>query len=146
MRKSYLLAIFVTMQACILLMGTIAAFAGDDLNRLSLGYGSLTPSRIEDPKAQQFGQLTAKYRLGSSDFFKPYVGTGLAYSYQPDVNTGTTPKIRTGLAGQAGFSILLDEKSSLNLDYKFLDIGSDSARKNSSSPPQSIGVGLEIKF
>jgi outer membrane protein W len=138
------LAIFATMLVCIPLAGTTAAFAGDE-NRFSLGYGSLTPSRTEDPKAQQFGQLTAKYRLGSSDIFKPYVGTGLAYSYQPDINPGTTTKIKTGVAGQAGFSVLLDEKSSLNFDYKFLELGS-GARSTGSSPPQSVGVGLEIKF
>jgi outer membrane protein W len=134
------------MQVCILLMGIMNAFAGDAQERFSLDYGSLTPARTNDPKAQQFGQLTAKYNLGASEYFKPYVGTGLAYSYQPDVNPGTSTKIKTGVAGQAGFKVLLDEKSSLNFDYKFLEMGSDSARGNSSSTPQSVGMGLEIKF
>ena len=135
----------MTMQFGIQLAGTTAAYAGGNQNRFSLGYDSLTPFRTEDPKAQQFGQLTAKYRLGSSDIFKPYVGTGLAYSYQPNLNPGTTSKFRTGLAGQAGFSVILDKRSSLNFDYKFLELGSDT-RGSGSSPPQSVGVGLEIKF
>ena len=145
MLKRLLLNIFVTMLTWIPLMGITGTFAGDDLSRLSFGYGSPTPSRI-DTRTQQFGHLTAKYRLGSTEYFKPYVGTGLAYSYQPDLNPGTTTKLRTGVAGQAGFSYLLGEKSTLNLDYKFLDLASDTVRGNSSSNPQSVGLGLEIKF
>lgn len=122
------------------------ALSADTSNRFSLDYGNLTPSRADIPKATQFGQLTAKYRLGSSEIFKPYLGTGLAYSYQPDTTTGVTPKIRTGVAGQAGFSFLLSEKSSLNLDYRFLELTPDTTRGSTSTHPQSIGMGFEIKF
>lgn len=145
MSKRLLLAIFETILACIPLVVTPCAVAEDEQGRFSLDYGNLTPSRTS-PKAQQFGQLTAKYRLGSAINFKPYVGTGLAYSYKTDINPGATTKIRTGVAGQAGFSVLLDKKSSLNFDYKFFDLAPDIERGNSSSTPQSVGVGLEIKF
>jgi outer membrane protein W len=134
------------MQVCILLMGIPNAFAENAQEHFSLDYGNLTPTRTNDPKAEQFGQFTAKYNLGTFEIFKPYVGTGLAYSYLPDNNPGASTKVKTGVGGQAGFKVLLDEKSSLNFDYRFLDIGSDSVRGNSSSTPQSVGVGLEIKF
>jgi len=129
-----------------MLRGRTNAFAENAQEHFSLDFGSLTPTRANDSKAQQFGQLTAKYNLGTSEIFKPYVGTGLAYSYQPDNNPGTSAKIKTGVGGQAGFRVLLDEKSSLNFDYRFLEMGSNSARGNSSSTPQSVGVGVEIKF
>ncbi len=146
MQNYFLCALSLAMQISTLLMGISNAFAGNAQEHLSLDYGSLTPTRTPDSKAQQFGQLTAKYNLGTSETFKPYVGTGLAYSYQPDNNPGESARFKTGVGGQAGFKVLLDENSSLKFDYRFLEIGSNSARGNSSSTPQSVGVGVEIKF
>ncbi|NVN91278.1 MAG: outer membrane beta-barrel protein [Desulfuromonadales bacterium] len=146
MRKRYVLTILVAALLCNALVSATAAVAEDELGHISLGFGSLTPSRTENPRVQQFGLLTATYRLGSTENFRPYLGTGLAYTVQPDVNPGTALRVRTGVAAQAGFNYLLGEKSSLNLDYKYLELSPDSVRGSGSSPPHSVGVGLEIKF
>ncbi|OGR30296.1 MAG: hypothetical protein A2X79_07610 [Desulfuromonadaceae bacterium GWB2_53_15] len=139
--KSKLVAII----ACILLAESSLSYAGEDNNRISLDYGRLTPAPA-DPKAPEPGGVTAKYGFSIAKDFKPYVGTGLAYSIQPQDKPGDPRKIRAGVAGQAGFSYLLGGNSSLNIDYKYFNIAPDATRGDSKSAPQSIGVGIEIKF
>lgn len=113
------------------------------IDRLSLGYGSVT-QKTDDPKAPPPSLLTAKYGFKSLKGFSPYLGTGLAYTLQSAVKPGEKAKITTGIAGQAGFTYLLDEHSSLNIDYNYLHLSPD--QKNNDNPPQSIGVGVKIKF
>lgn len=141
--------ILITMVAVLLLCWQLAepgvVHAGDEDKRVSLGYGSLTPLRA-DPKSQQFGALTARYRLGSTGNLRPYLGTGLAYSYQPAPDPASPAKIKAGVAGQAGFSYLLGEKASLDFDYKLLEMAPDSTRSSGSKSPQSFGVGVKVQF
>lgn len=133
----------VAIIACALL--ALSSFSHAEDGRFSLGYGSLTPAPA-DPKVPEPGGVTAKYGFSIAKDFKPYVGTGLAYSFQPQEKSGDPRNIKAGVAGQAGFSYLLDENSSLNIDYKYFNIAPEATRGDSKTAPQSIGVGLEIKF
>lgn len=127
----------------ILAAGQVMAHADELIDRLHLDYGSVT-SKIDDPKAPPPSLLTAKYGFKSLKGFTPYLGTGLAYTLQPSAKPGEKTKITTGIAGQAGFSYLLDENSSLNIDYNYLHLSPD--QNHGDSPPQSLGVGIKIKF
>ena len=138
------------MVVAILLGGADICGAGEAENRFSLGYGSLTQAPADakspvDARASASGLLTAKYGFGLATEFKPYLGTGLSYNIQPDVRPGDTTKIKAGLAGQAGFSYLMGTNSALKFDYKVLTVTLDSVR-DPKIPPQSIGVGVDIKF
>ena len=113
--------------------------------QFSLGGGSLTAAP-SDAKAPEPGIVTAKYGFRISKDFMPYMGTGLAYTYQPDVKTGEITKLKTGVAAQFGFSYLLGTTSTLKLDYKYLAVSPEQQRIDTGAPPQSIGIGLDIKF
>ena len=141
MNNTGIMNIIVTIITSVVLATTSISFADEDHSRFSLDYGRLTPAPV-DPKAPEPGCVTATYGFSFAKKFKPYVGTGLAYSFQPEDKHGDIKKIKTGVAGQAGFSYLLGENSSLNIDYKYLHVTPDSLQE----PPQSLGVGLEIKF
>jgi opacity protein-like surface antigen len=143
--KIFPLCIVVVILICTHLVGTCIVFAQEGLSGFSLGFNSLTADRA-DPRAEQFGQLVARYQVSSLGNFRPYLATGLGYGYQPDTKADDPLRIRTGVAGQAGFRYLLGEQSSLTFDYKFLDVGADESHDSGSSTPQSVGVGLEIKF
>jgi opacity protein-like surface antigen len=143
--RTFQLYIVVVILACTHLAGICTVSAEDGRSGFSLGFNSLTAERT-DPGAEQFGQLVARYQVSSLGNFRPYLATGLGYSYQPDIKTDDSVRVRTGVAGQAGFRYLLGEKSSLTFDYKFLDLGADESHDSGSSTPQSVGVGLEIKF
>jgi len=113
--------------------------------QFSLGAGNLTQAPA-DAKAPEPGIVTAKYGIKISKDFMPYMGTGLAYTYQPDVRSGEMTKVQTGVAAQFGFSYLFDANSSLKMDYKYLSLPTDLPRGDSKSTPQSIGIGFDIKF
>ncbi len=145
MRNGIIFTSVALLISCLLTAGAGGVLAGDERDRFSLGYGSLTPTRT-DPRDERYGLLTARYRLGSDGSFRLYLGTGLAYSYQPDANPTAPPRIRGGVGGQAGFSYLLGEKALLHLDYKLLEMAPDATRRSGTTTPQSVGVGVEIKF
>lgn len=134
----------VAMLAATFVSGAAPCRAGEVESRFSLGYGSLSQAPA-DAKAPSPGLLTAKYGFGLAREFKPYLGTGMSYSIQPEARPGDTTRIKTGLAGQAGFSYLLGGNSALKFDYKVLTVTPDTAR-DPKTPPQSIGVGVDIKF
>jgi opacity protein-like surface antigen len=134
----------IVMVASIFMVNAALCRAGEVESRFSLGYGSLTQAPA-DAKSPKSGLLTAQYGFGTAKEFKPYLGTGLSYSIQPESRPGDSTRIRAGLAGQAGFSYLLSGNSALKFDYKVLTITPDSVR-DTGTPPQSLGVGLEIKF
>jgi outer membrane protein W len=113
--------------------------------QFSVGGGSLTTAP-SDAKAPEPGVVTAKYGFKIAKDFMPYMGTGLAYTYQPDMRTGDMTRLRTGVAAQFGFSYLLGTNSTLKLDYKYLSISPEQQRGDSKTPPQSLGIGLDIKF
>ena len=119
--------------------------ADEFYHQFSLGGGSLTAAPT-DTKAPEPGSVTAKYGFKIDKYFMPYMGTGLAYTYQPDVKTGDITKLKTGVAAQFGFSYLLGINSTLKLDYKYLTVSPEQQRGDSKTPPQSLGIGLDIKF
>jgi len=113
--------------------------------QFSLGGGRLTTAP-SDTKAPEPGVVTAKYGFKIAKDFMPYMGTGLAYTYQPDTKTGDITRFKTGVAAQFGFSYLLGENSTLKLDYKYLSVSPELPRGDSRTAPQSLGIGLDIKF
>lgn len=138
----------LTIAVTLLLWGTVempSCRAADGMNRLTLGFGRLTTAG-PTPGEPQIGLLTARYRLISYGNFRPYLATGVGYSLQPDETPAGIDRLRTGVAGQAGFSYLLGEKTTFTLDYKLLDLGPEAQRGRSAGTPQSIGMGLEIHF
>ena len=122
------------------------AASGEELYRqFSLGGGSVS-SAPADPKAPAPGMVTAKYGFQISKDFLPYMGTGVSYSYQPDAKTGDTTRFKTGVAAQFGFNYLLGDNLTLKMDYKYLTVTPDQQRGDPRTPPQSLGIGLDIKF
>ena len=126
---------------------TIVAIAqAGENDSLSLGYGSLSPV-ARDAKTPSPNSLTIKYGFSLLKDIRPYVGTGVAYVLPADARLGDNPvRIKTGLAGVAGIKFDLGISSSLKIDYKYLRVNPDQSGVNNGTPPQSIGVGLEIKF
>lgn len=120
-------------------------FAEELFQQFSLGGGRLT-SAPPDAKDPEPGAVTAKYGFKISKDFLPYMGTGLAYTYQPDAKTGEITGLKTGVAAQLGFNYLFGENSTLKLDYKYLSVSPEQQRGDSKSAPQSLGIGLDIKF
>ena len=129
----------------IMLLHVPVAFADEIYRQLSLGADSLSMAP-SDAKSPEPGVVTAKYGFNIAKDFMPYMGTGLAYSYQPNSKTGDITNIKTGLAAQFGFNYLLGTNSTLKLDYKYLSVSPELPRGDSKTPPQSLGIGLDIKF
>lgn len=124
----------------------VSRSSADELYRqFSLAGGSLTTAPA-DAKAPEPGVVTAKYGFRIAKDFMPYMGTGLAYTYQPDVKTGDITRLKTGVAAQVGFNYFLGTHSILKLDYKFLSVSPEQQGGDSRTPPQSLGIGLDIKF
>jgi outer membrane protein W len=118
----------------------------DESVPISIDYGSLTPTPT-NPNWQPPSALTIKLKPQSSSDFKPYLGTGLAYSIPAqDVPHAANKEIKTGIAGSAGFSYLVGKNSSLNFDYKYLYIAPDAKLVHEGKTPQLLGIGLDLKF
>lgn len=115
------------------------------LRKISLGGESLTMAPSDD-KTPEPSVVTAKYGFRIARDLMPYVGTGLAYTYQSDMKTGDITNIKTGVAAQLGFNYLLGTNSTLKLDYKYLSLSPEQLRGDSRTTPQSLGIGLDIKF
>ena len=102
-----------------------------------------------DAKAPAPGIVTARYGFRIDKDFMPYMGTGLAYAYQPDMKTGDPTRVKTGVAAQFGFNYLLGNNLTLKMDYKYLTVTPDQQRvgdPRTTTTPQSLGIGLDIKF
>jgi opacity protein-like surface antigen len=113
--------------------------------QFSLSGDSLT-SAPPDAKVSEPRAVTAKYGFKIAKDFMPYMGTGLAYTYQPDIKTGDMTKLKTGVAAQFGFNYLLGINTTLKFDYKYLAVSTEQPRGDSRTAPQSLGIGLDIKF
>ena len=120
-------------------------YADELYRQFTLTGGKLTTAPA-DAKIPEPGAVTAKYGFLISKEFMPYMGTGLAYTYQPDTKTGDITKFKTGVAAQFGFSYLIGTNSTFKLDYKYLSLSPDQIHGDSRTPPQSLGIGLDIKF
>ena len=144
--KNITLKSTVTVLVVFLVLAKSASSYAEEVYRsFSLGHGTLTLAPA-DTRAPEPGVVTARYGFRIVKDFMPYMGTGLAYSYQPEVKPGESAKIKAGVAGQVGFRYLLGPRSSLNLDYKYLYISPELPRGDSKTPPQSLGIGLDIHF
>lgn len=131
---------------CFSILLNVPLVSAEELyKRFSLGTDNLTNAPV-DVKVPEPGAVTAKYSFTIHKDFLPYVGTGLAYSYQPDTKTGDITNIKTGIAAQLGFAYLLGNSLTLKLEYKYLSVSPDLPRGDSTSPPQSLGIGLDIRF
>lgn len=128
---------------CILLAGSTNTLADDAIARLSVGHDPFTQVP-PDPKVQSPSVLGAKYGFSGSKGFTPYLGTGIAYTLLPEVKPGDAMKLKTGVAAQAGASYRFDGGFSLSLDYKYLFMPVEIQRGE--APPQSIGIGVNIRF
>lgn len=138
------MAIIFAVIICGVLRGSGLSYAEEIYKSFTFGYGSLYPGAV-DVKAPSTCVLTAKYGFSFAKDFQPYVGSGLAYSIQPELKAGdTAQRIKTGVAGQAGFKFRLDGKSSLSLDYKYIYLEPDVIHGSSCAPPQSLGVGQDL--
>jgi len=117
-----------------------------DKGKFTLGYSTMGPP-VPDPKTPAPTALTAIYGFSVGQDFIPYLGSGVAYKLAPERSAGDAQRLKAGLAGQAGFRFKLDENSSLNLDYKYLQLDTTAPHgENGKTTPQSIGVGIEIRF
>jgi outer membrane protein W len=138
--------ISAVLSLCLVMLLHAIPGAAEDFNRgLSLEGESLTIAPV-DAKDPLPGVVTAKYGFKIARDFMPYVGTGLAYTFQPDLKTGDITKIKTGVAAQFGFNYLLGTNATLKFDYKYLSLSPEQPRGDSSTTPQSLGIGLDIKF
>ena len=127
------------------LMSASPCYADELYRQFSLAGGSLTAAPA-DAKTPEPGVVTAKYGFKIAKDFMPYMGTGLAYTYQPDARSGDITKLKTGVAAQLGFNYLLGSGLTFKLDYKYLSVSPEQQRGDSKTPPQSLGIGLDIKF
>jgi len=131
---------------CLIILLNFSLVSGEELyKRFSLSTDKLTNAPV-DANVSEPGVITAKYGFSIDRDFLPYVGTGLAYSYIPDTKSGDITNIKTGIAAQLGFAYLLGKSLTLKLEYKYLSILPDLPRGDSTAPPQSLGIGLDIRF
>lgn len=145
MKKTNTIHNCLMLLACLLLLNAGAVLAADD-SALSVGYESLSSSKV-DPKSKDIGSITAKYGFGSSKEIKPYLGTGLAYSYAEPAKQGeAVPGLKTSLAGQAGVNFMLRDNVSLSVDYKYLNLQPEAKPGTNDPSTQKLGIGLDIKF
>ena len=129
----------------VILLHASVCFSEEPYRQFSLGGGHLTTAP-SDAKAPEPGFVTAKYGFEIAKDFIPYMGTGLAYAYQPNAQTGDITRLKTGVAAQVGFSYLLGENLTLKMDYKYLAVSPEQQRGDSKTAPQSLGIGINIKF
>ena len=148
MWKIVKILLLIATLACQTFLGSnVASYAEDAAEIFSVGHTDFTPTRV-DPKSERYGLLAGKIHLRSGSNFMPYLAAGLGYSLQKDDNLADPLKIRGGLGGQAGFRYMLGDNTSLHFDYKLLEMMPDAAMGQGiiTSPHQSLGVGIEIKF
>jgi opacity protein-like surface antigen len=142
LQKNITVALFL----CLVVLVYASLGAAEDFPRhISLGGERLTMAPA-DAKAPESGVVTAKYGFIIAKDFMPYIGSGLAYTVQPDVRTGDIAKIKTGVAAQLGFNFLLGTNTTLKLDYKYLSLSPEQPYGEPRTTPQSLGIGLDIKF
>ena len=133
------------------LMISIIVINGDysyssDAKQPSFEYGFTTPPPVE-PQVQIPESLTLKFKPDVSKIFKPFLGTGTAYSIKTQEPYDESKKeMKAGFGANAGFGLLLGKNSSLNFDYKYLYLTPDVKRALDGTTPQQIGIGFDMKF
>ena len=142
--KTWVVALATAALICMAMLKGTACYAGDVKDGFTLGSGTLQPV-TNDTAGKNPGVVTATYGFSLLRDFTPYIGTGVAYILPQDAGITDTTKLKTGLAGQAGVSFNLGINSALVIDYKYLRLTNDSPNSQS-TPPQSLGIGVNIKF
>ena len=103
--------------------------------------------------------LTLQYHFNPGGTFRPYVGFGANLTLisnveiaVPGVGPLSIASSSVGLAGQAGFDVKVDDRLFVNVDVKYVGLGSDvtlaSGQKVSTVrlDPWLVGVGLGYRF
>jgi outer membrane protein W len=117
-----------------------------DAKQPSLGFGSTTPPPVETQLLAP-ESLTLKYKPDASKTFKPFLGTGLAFSTKTqETNIETKQEIKAGVGASAGLDVKLGKDTSLKVDYKYLYLAPDVKNVHDGSTPQQIGIGFDMKF
>lgn len=112
----------------------------------SPGFGSTTPPPVETQLLAP-ESLTLKYKSDASKTFKPFLGTGLAFSAKTqETNIETKQEIKAGVGASAGLGVKLGKDTSLKFDYKYLYLAPDVKSIHDGSTPQQIGIGFDMKF
>lgn len=139
--------IFWAILVSMALAGAAAAEGIEGHKPFSLEYCPSTPTPA-DASRQAPSALTAKYGPRVTKEFKPYIGTGLAYTLPSpkDKIAEGAAGLKTGVAGQAGFSYRLGENSSVNFDYKYLYMAPDTMHNNNTASPHLFGIKLGCSF
>jgi outer membrane protein W len=131
---------------CYLVAGASTSHAEEALKRFSIGYDKLNLPTIYDTKAPVTNTVTAIYHFNNGNDLTPYIGTGLGYTLHPEIKPGDRLKINSGLAGQAGLKYQLNKNTTVDFDYKYFNLPSESIRRNGNERPESVEFGLKIKF
>jgi len=142
MSYRFIIAVHALVVSLVLAEST-TSLADEVISNLSLGHDRFTLA-TPDPKVPVPSVLGAKFGFGDAKGFRSYLGTGIAYTLLPEVRPSDTLKVRTGVAAQVGASYQIGGDFSLSVDYKYLHISPDA--HHGDAPPQSIGVGVNIKF
>lgn len=102
--------------------------------------------------------LSLQYHFRPTEKFQPYLGIGINYtSFFSEKTTGPlagsdlTLGDSWGLAGQAGFDVVLNDKVFLNLDFRYIDIDTKATVDNVSLgkvevDPFVIGGHIGFRF
>jgi outer membrane protein W len=131
------------------LAGTATAQGMEENKPFTLEYCPSTPTPVPaDANRQAPGALTAKYGPRVTKEFKPYIGTGLAYSLTlpKDKGVETAPGLKTGVAGQAGFNYRFSENSFVDFDYKYLYLAPEAMHNGNAASPHLFGLKLGCSF
>jgi outer membrane protein W len=117
-----------------------------DAKQPALESGSTIPPPVETQLLTP-ESLTLKYKPDVSKTFKPFLGTGIAYSIKTqETNVESKKEMKAGVGANAGFGLLLGKNSSLNFDYKYLYLTPDVKRVHDGATPHQIGIGFDMKF
>jgi len=117
-----------------------------DAKQPALGVGPALPPPVETQLLAP-ESLTLKYKPDASKTFKPYLGTGLAYSTKTqDTNIEPKQEIKAGVGASAGLGVKLGKDTSLKVDYKYLYLVPDAKNIHDGTKPQEIGIGLDMHF
>ncbi len=148
-RKRRIYKISIIQVLCLLAVFAIATSqvsGAAESERLSLGHTSLVSTQ-SDLNSSTVGAVTAKYGFLNKEEFKPYIGVGVAYSIDKEFRgSNPTTRIKTGAAYQVGFSYILNETSSLNLNYDLYTVSPESPHRQNDATPNQLGLGLKIRF
>ena len=139
-------AVFITFLMITIIVMTVRFSYSSDSNQPLLGNGYST-SLPAEPHVQIPDSLTLKYKPDVSKRFKPFLGTGLAYSVTTqETHNESKKEMKAGVGAKAGFNFQLGKNFSINFDYNYLYLSPDVRHALDGSTPQQIGIGINLMF